>query len=162
MPPPHVAVHLVQLSQPPHSQSIGHGSVLQADTACDSPVQAWPPLTCVVSWARRRVVLPLPQVTVQGVQLLHSPQAQSTGQPFVLQVPLSALLPKQGRPPKAALTISARLLLRRPAPQVFEQGVQLSHSVHLQSTAQPCTLQASCSEFPPVHGSPPQAACCVT
>lgn len=43
VPPPQVAVHLVQVSQLPHSQSTGQGSVWQGVTTCAGPVQFAPP-----------------------------------------------------------------------------------------------------------------------
>mmetsp|Transcript_59249 Transcript_59249/g.184022 ORF Transcript_59249/g.184022 Transcript_59249/m.184022 type:complete len:342 (-) Transcript_59249:309-1334(-) len=158
VPPPHVAEHCVQLFQPPHWQSTGHGSVLHEVTACAGPSQAAPPFACFTTCARSREVVPLPHVREQAVQPLHSPHLQSTGQPLVLQVLFSVPEPSHRAPPKAAFWIVVRVLVMLPEPQVFVQDVQDSQLPHLQSTAQPWMLHASSSLLTPMHCFPPQAA----
>lgn len=157
-PPPQDTEHVDQTPQLPHSQSTGQGERLQSCCSSEEPWHGVPSKALFWATMRDLACVPLPHVVVQRVQVLQSPQVQSTGQPCALHVMFSYDVPSHAFPPKAPTTTTLRFRPVWPVPQVLEQAVQTSQFDHLQSIGQPLVLQASSSEAVPLQRCPPHAS----
>mmetsp|Transcript_19113 Transcript_19113/g.59108 ORF Transcript_19113/g.59108 Transcript_19113/m.59108 type:complete len:209 (-) Transcript_19113:266-892(-) len=111
---------------------------------------------------RLRVMVPPPHDLLHVVHMVQSLHLQSTGQPSLLQAFSSLAASVQSVPPLAGSSALRRNRMVVPPPHVFEQLDQLSHSVHVQFTGQPSTLQSSSSTGEPVQGLPPLAPAATT
>ena len=101
-----------------------------------------PPWSAVVVMVRLRLCDPYPQLTVQGLHLVHWVLTQSTGQ-VVTAHSCTALTAGHAVPPWLASVVIERVRICVPPPHVLLQMLQRSHSETAQSTGHGRSLQSA-------------------
>jgi len=154
LPPPQVAVQVLQEPHWLNLQSTEQSSVLHTSTS-NSPGHSCPPLVGGVSTALSLCRPPPPQVALQVVHGLHWLTLQSTEQGAVPHSS-NSVSPGHSLPPPADWTSTVLPLLLLPPPQVALQVVQGLHWLTLQSTGH-VVVPHSSDSVSPGHSCPPLA-----
>lgn len=158
LPPPQVLEHVDQGLQSAMLQSTGHGAAAHPfDSMEVEELQGLPPQAACDRAERVLFWEPDPHVFEHEVQLVQPDQAQSWGQPAVLQTSNSWFEPLQGLPPKLAATANVLDLLVLAPPHDFGHCDQGDQSAHLQFTGQTAVPQTWELLLVPVQGAPPPA-----